>query len=130
MLCFVMFIFNKVYIRELLLQGELSPSLEKISYSIPNFFEAVMGTSILVAILLTLKFKNIIYIERVSDLVLKSLGIGFSYIFVITQELKIHNLGGNNVYDINDLIASIIGMFFIAFIIFRYGIVNYEQIQT
>ena len=31
-------------------------------------------------------------------------------IYVISQELKFHNLGGNNVYDPYDLIASITGL--------------------
>lgn len=31
-------------------------------------------------------------------------------IYVISQELEYHNLGGNNVYDPYDLIASIIGL--------------------
>lgn len=31
-------------------------------------------------------------------------------IYVITQEFKLHNLGGNNVFDINDVLFSIIGL--------------------
>ncbi|NNF33797.1 MAG: hypothetical protein HKN68_06795 [Saprospiraceae bacterium] len=115
--------------RKILLEKEFPQPLEILSYSIPNFFEAVLGTSILVAILLTLKFKNVGFFKRVKSLNLKLFGIGFSLIYVVTQELKLHNLGGRNVYDFNDLIASTIGMIFIAFIIFRYGVTDLEEKQ-
>ena len=40
-------------------------------------------------------------------------------IFVITQEMKFHNLGGNNVYDPNDIIFSIVGLIVGFIIIYR-----------
>lgn len=39
--------------------------------------------------------------------------VSLASIYVITQEFKIHNLGGTNIYDPNDVIASIIGLVFI-----------------
>jgi len=39
-------------------------------------------------------------------------------IYVITQELKIQNLGGNNIYDFNDIIFSIIEIITGAMIVF------------
>lgn len=40
-------------------------------------------------------------------------------IYVITQELKVHNLGGNNVFDPNDVVFSCIGLLIGYMIIIR-----------
>ncbi len=114
----------------MLQNGDLSKTQEIISYSIPNFFEAILGTSLLVLILLTLKFNNVKFLREANDANLKLLGIGLSTTYVITQELKFHNLGGNNIYDFNDLIASIIGLVFISFIILKYGIARFNTNQS
>ena len=31
-------------------------------------------------------------------------------VYVITQEMNFHSLGGNNIYDFNDIVASVIGL--------------------
>tara|TARA_R110002072_G_scaffold37556_4_gene109712 strand:+ start:5653 stop:5820 length:168 start_codon:yes stop_codon:yes gene_type:complete len=46
----------------------------------------------------------------------------FAAIFVITQEMKFHNFGGKNIYDFNDVIASIIGLIVIFVMLNIYGI--------
>ena len=127
LICFFLFILNKAYVRKLVFQGKLHAVLETISYSIPNFFEAVMGTSMVVAILLIAKSKSVKFLRDMSHWNLKIIGIAFSTIFVITQELKIHNFGGRNVYDFNDLIASVIGLLFIAYVILKYGVMENVQ---
>ena len=105
-------------------QDKLHPFLETISFSIPNYFEAVMGTSTVVVLLLLAKSRKVPFFMSASTAKLKIIGIVFSAIFVITQELKIHNIGGRNIYDMNDLIASVIGLLFIAFVIFKYGVME------
>ncbi|MEM7574511.1 MAG: hypothetical protein AAF433_16525 [Bacteroidota bacterium] len=47
------------------------------------------------------------------------LAVLLAAIYVTTQELKIHNLGGANIYDPNDLIFSGIGLLTGAFLVFR-----------
>jgi hypothetical protein len=44
------------------------------------------------------------------NLILYLLAVTFAGIYVITQELKIHNLGGQNIYDPNDVVFSILGL--------------------
>lgn len=126
---FFIFIINKVYIRKLVVQDKLPKSIEILSYSIPNFLEAVMGTSLLVVILLILK-RRMTYLEKVKDLTVILTAIALSSVFVITQELKYHNIGGRNVYDSNDLIASILGLLFIAYVIVKFGILNTPKAQN
>ena len=46
----------------------------------------------------------------IKDINIRILAVVIATIYVISQELKFHNLGGNNVYDPYDLIASITGL--------------------
>ncbi|MTB51708.1 hypothetical protein [Lewinella sp. W8] len=81
--------------------------------SFPNLCEGVIGVLTLtgLGLYLSKQFtlnRKLIYV----------IAIGLATIYVTTQELKIHNLGGNNVYDPNDLIFSVIGLFLGASIVF------------
>lgn len=49
-------------------------------------------------------------IGNVKDTYLHIIAVGIAAIYVLSQEFKFHNLGGNNVYDLYDVIASIIGL--------------------
>ena len=77
--------------------------------SLPNFFEAIIGICTLTGLGLIVndrldhrfQFKWIYLVAAL-----------LTCIYVTTQELKIHNLGGNNVYDPNDLIFSFVGLIF------------------
>ena len=48
--------------------------------------------------------------DHLVDIYIYQIAVTITAIYVISQELKFHNLGGNNVYDPYDLIASIIGL--------------------
>lgn len=111
------FVFFK-YIRPKILT-ETSPDFLKITlYSLPNFFEAVVGT-------LTLTGVGLMINDRLNEQyqtkpkVIYIMAVLLAGIFVSTQELKIHNLGGNNVFDKNDLIFSFIGLIIGYWIILR-----------
>ncbi len=100
----IVFIFFKA-VRSSMLEKDMPKSIEVFLYSFPNFCEAILGvlTLTMIGLYLTKKSKiknNMVYI--ISTIL--------AAIFVITQELKIHNLGGNNIYDQNDLIFSVIGL--------------------
>ena len=49
-------------------------------------------------------------IGYIKDIYIHILAVSIAAFYVISQELKFHNIGGNNVYDPYDLIASIIGL--------------------
>ena len=107
---FIMFILNKFYLRPFVLENDYPYIFQIVVLSLPNFSETVMGMIIVTGILLQLRqlfgdksnpFKNTyVYL---TTLILVS-------IYVISQELKLHNIGGNNVYDPFDLTASVIGL--------------------
>ncbi|MFK7972842.1 MAG: hypothetical protein AB8F95_20900 [Bacteroidia bacterium] len=109
----ILFVFFK-WIRSYILAGD-SPELCKLFLlSFPNFCEGVIGV-------LTLTGFGI-YLNKgfsIKHRLVYIIAILLAAIYVITQELKIHNLGGNNVYDPNDLIFSIVGLLVGSIIIFR-----------
>lgn len=76
--------------------------------SLPNFFEGIVGVITLTFIGLWLQHRNKKKIKRNLIYILATITAS---IYVITQEFKLHNLGGNNVFDMYDVVFSIIGLF-------------------
>ena len=107
---FIMFVLNRFYVRRFVLENEYPDIFQIVVLSLPNFSEAVMATLLVTGILLQLrqllgdklKYFKTTYVY-LTALILVS-------IYVISQEFKLHNIGGNNVYDPYDLIASVIGL--------------------
>jgi len=125
-LVFLLFTLNKLYIRSLVLESNLPHFMHVLVLSFPNTAEAIMGTLVLTGILLTLQhtFPEPFRKWKLTRIYL--IAVVFSALYVITQEFKLHNLGGNNVYDPNDVVASIIGLGFIYWLLMKYGFANYK----
>lgn len=108
---FLAFIANKFLIRPVIIEHEIGEPWNTIVLSFPNFCEAIIGFLLLSNI-------SIFIIRRSNEHFLFKPNYNFIYLgiiifassFVILEELKIHNLGGSNVYDKNDLIFSIAGI--------------------
>jgi hypothetical protein len=110
-----------VFVRKWISERDIPDFIELISYSIPNFFEAILGSLILTAIFL--RFKNLLG-KRGKTLKTKHIYILvflFSSVYVISQELNFLTLGGKNIYDPNDIAASILGLLFTYLLIHFYG---------
>ena len=106
----LLFILNKLYLRPWVLENELSGLVLILTYSIPNLLEAIIGTLILTGIFLQIRQSFNDKMGTIKDINIHILAVFIATIYVISQELKFHNLGGNNVYDPYDLIASIAGL--------------------
>ena len=106
----LLFILNKLYLRPWVLENELSGFILLLVYSIPNLLEAIIGTLLLTGILFQLRQSYNEKIGNIKDINIRVLAVALATIYVISQELKLHNLGGNNVYDPYDLLASITGL--------------------
>ena len=120
----LVFILNKLYIRPWILENDVSGIFLIVTYSIPNLIEAVIGTLILTGILLqTRQYFNQKF-GKLKDIHIYVLAVSLASIYVISQELKFHNLGGNNTYDPNDLIASIVGLIGTFVVVQNFGFVN------
>ena len=107
MVFILLFAFFK-FIRPTVLDSNASEIFKIILLSLPNFFEGVIGTLVLTAIGLYLNAR--VLTKQIKRQLIYIMATILAAIYVITQELKIHNLGGNNVFDINDIIFSIIGL--------------------
>lgn len=119
-IAFATFILNKLYIRSWVLENELPTVFQIVVFSIPNLIEAILGILILTAILLQLRQVSNKK-ESIKETTIYLIVLIISALYVIPQELKIHNLGGRNVYDPYDLIASIIGLLMTFTILKKYG---------
>lgn len=98
------------FIRPTILNGSTYNWVKIMFLSLPNFFEAIIGTFLLTGISLYINFRILPEKIKISINKLYILATILAGVYVIAQELKIHNLGGNNVYDINDIIFSFIGL--------------------
>jgi len=101
---------NKVYLRPWILENEVLGLPLIVTNSLPNFLEAIIGTLILTGILLQIYHSFIREKRKIKVVYLHILAVLIASIYVIAQELKFHNLGGNNIYDPYDLLASFVGL--------------------
>ncbi|MCF8356025.1 MAG: hypothetical protein K9H48_16360 [Melioribacteraceae bacterium] len=120
----LVFIMNKLYLRSWILENDVHNIFQIVTYSIPNLIEAIIGTLILTGILLQARQYFNQKLGNLKDVYIYTLAVSVASIYVISQELKFHNLGGNNVYDPYDLIASIVGLVGTFVIIQNFGFVN------
>ena len=77
--------------------------------SFPNFCEGIVGVVTLTAL------GSFLRERRLPNLRTRTIYFGavsLAAVYVLTQELRIHNLGGNNVYDPYDMVASLLGLLF------------------
>ena len=106
----LIFFINKIYIRPWAIENISSGLFLIFTYSIPNLIESMIGTLILTGILLQTRQYFTEKIGFISDTYIHLVAVGIVAVYVLSQELKFHNLGGNNVYDPYDIIASVIGL--------------------
>ncbi|HAS39807.1 MAG TPA: hypothetical protein DCS93_04980 [Microscillaceae bacterium] len=86
--------------------------------SFPNFCEAIVGTLTLTMLGLLLNMRVLSTTQKIKVDIIYLLATFLAGVYVISQEFKIHNLGGNNVFDPYDVLFSIIGL------LVAYGIVK------
>lgn len=109
-IAFLVFVLNKLYVRNWVLEKDLPDFIRIVAYSIPNLIEAIIGTLVLTGILLQTRQKFNKKLSAIKATHIHLIASIIAAVYVISQELKIHNLGGNNVYDPYDLLASFIGL--------------------
>lgn len=119
---FLLFFVLKIWFRPWVREQEGLEFLKVFANSFPNFVEAYLGTFTITAFFLIAKIKNYSWFKTLKNRVIYLFSTALAAIFVITQEMKFHNLGGVNIYDFNDVIASVIGLVFIFSMLNLYGI--------
>ena len=94
--------------RPYVLENTDSLGLHILFLSFPNLAEGIIG--VLTSTILLLAIRRSLKVKFLSDSSIYVIAIVFSTIYVLLQEFKIHNLGGNNVYDFNDVVFSVVGL--------------------
>lgn len=123
---FALFVLNKLYLRPDVLENDYPEILQIVILSLPNYCEAVMGTLLLAGIVLQLRqFPDSRAGRFIADHAY-TIAVILASIYVISQELKFHNLGGNNVYDPYDLVASIVGLALAYAVLRKFGLLEID----
>ena len=113
---------NKFWLRPWVREHVDSSLLLIVVNSLPNFVEAVIGTVALAGIGLVLRTRFPQHLSKFSDRVIYAIATIMASIYVISQELNFHSLGGNNTYDPYDLVASVIGLVTAAMVLHTHGL--------
>lgn len=94
--------------RDILLANVSQPFVLIFLYSFPNFAEAIIGSMTVTTLLLVTNER--LLTRNLAPRSLYVLSILIAGAYVLSQELKFHNLGGNNVFDPMDTLFSICGL--------------------
>jgi len=95
-----------------------------VVFSVPNFVEAVMGTLVLTALGLLARARYPDRLGRVSEETVQVGATALAGIYVLTQEFGIHDLGGANVVDPWDAVASVLGLVVALICMRRWGVLR------
>ena len=123
----LVFILNKLYLRPRVLEKELPEFFRIFVLSVPNLAEAIIGTLLLTGILLQMRQYFNKRLGDLKDTYIHLAAVGIAGVYGISQEYKLHNIGGNNVFDIYDVIASIIGLMIAFGLIQKFGFIERQN---
>lgn len=104
----VLFIVGKSWLRPRVLEADAPAFLDVFVLSLPNFCEAVAGTLLVAAIALVVNRRWLA--DRFGNMIIYVGATAASAVYVVLQELEIHDLGGRNVYDPWDVAYSVAGL--------------------
>lgn len=111
MICVIVaYSLNKFLLRPWVVQNEISGVIRIFTFSFPNLCEAVCGTIVLTNLGLVANSSVLTPTSRFKPLTIYVSATIIAAAYVILQEFKVHNLGGRNVYDFNDVLFSIAGL--------------------
>jgi len=113
------FILNRFVIKPWQLAHDIHPLGVIIVNSLPNFFEAIMGTILLAGIGLEARSR---FGGGIKDDAIYVMASFLAALYVFAQEFQLHSLGGNNVYDPYDVSASVIGLVLIYRVMWKFGL--------
>lgn len=102
----ILFVVMKKLVRPYVLDNDFPLFMDIIVLSFPNLCEGIIGVLSATVVLLYLNNRSL----RWKAYHIYLIATFLAGIYVITQEFKLHNIGGNNIYDLYDVLFSIIGL--------------------
>jgi len=127
LLSLMAFVMVKMWIRPVVLEADVWVGFDIFVLSFPNLVEGIVGVSSASGLLLLAKMRGLWILETIPDRTIIVCAGVLAAIYVLTQEYGLHNLGGNNVTDIYDVIASVIGLSMTVLVYVRYGFFKPSQ---
>ena len=118
------FVLNKLWIRPWMLARDVPEFIKIFVLSVPNFIEAIVGTIVVTGLLFRAQQYFNKQLGKYKDVYIYLAAVCIAALYVLTQEFKIHNLGGNNVFDPYDVIASILGLMTTFGVIYKFGFLS------
>lgn len=117
-------VFVKLIVRPWVLSRDVWPVLEIFALSVPSLIESIVLLTIVFGLLTVGKAYGVPIVQRFSRHTLLAISIVLVGTYVITQELSPQNLGGANVVDVWDMLASLMGLAAMSLLFIRYGILE------
>jgi len=118
----VFFVLNKLLLRPLVADRPVPAWMDVVLYSSPNLIEAVMGMTTVAVLLLLARERLGRRWAQASDAAVYAATAFLAGTYVLTQEFKLHDLGGRNVYDPLDAVASCVGVGLMWLLFLRCGV--------
>lgn len=118
------FFLTKLVVRPAIRGWEVPAWIEIVAYSMPNAVEAVVGMTNVAVLILLVRHRYGASWSWLTDRVVWTLTVLIAGTFVLTQEFGVHDLGGNNVTDPWDALASVLGIALMWFLFARFGVAN------
>ena len=117
-------LFVKLVMRPWVLSHDASPIFSIVVFSFPNFVEAVVVLTLVFSIMMFARGLLPTLTKRTSERGLLVFSLLVAGTYVLTQELSPNNLGGHNVVDPWDVVASVLGLAMMTIIFVRFGLME------
>ena len=124
---FAYFFVNKFLLRPIVTDAQAPRWLDIVVYSSPNLVEAILGMTVVATVLMLGLQRYWRDKALASDTVVYTVAALLVGAYVLTQEFKLHNLGGRNVYDPIDALASGVGVLMMWAIFCRFGVLDTQR---
>ena len=129
-LCALAFLLNRHIVRPWVLENAVNGPVTVVVNSLPNLVEAIVGTILIAGILLDI-WRRVggprFYLDCTTIYAVATVIAG---LFVISSEVNWIRFRGPNVYDPNDLVASVLGLFLIYFLLVRFGLFYERETES
>lgn len=118
---FFAFLLVKGLVRPRVLEADAWIGWDIFVLSFPNLIEAIIGMTNTLGLLLLGRHYEIPVFRGRRFYTLLAWATAVASLYVVSQELGFHNLGGNNVTDPFDVIASVAGVGGMVIVFAKYG---------
>ena len=126
-LCALAFLVNRHAVRPWVLDNVEGGPATVLVNSLPNLIEAIIGTIDVALVLLIIVRRNLRLKHCIGHTTMYVVATVIAGLFVISSELNWIHFRGPNVYDPNDIVASIFGLLITLFLLTRIGLVTEQS---